>query len=37
MSTKKSHKEQERKRKQQLEARANIDAFRTQLEMKMRE
>lgn len=36
MSTKKSHKEQERKRKQQLEARANIDAFRTQLEMKIR-
>ena len=35
MSTKKSHKEQERKRKQQLEARANIDAFRTQLEMKI--
>ena len=36
MSTKKSHKEQERKRKQQLEARANVDAFRTQLEMKIR-
>lgn len=36
MSTKKSRKEQERKRKQQLEARANIDAFRTQLEMKIR-
>ena len=36
MSNKKSHKEQERKRKQQLEARANIDAFRTQLEMKIR-
>ena len=37
MSTKKSHKEQERKRKQQLEARANIDAFRIQLEMKIRD
>ena len=36
MSTKKTHKQQERKRKEQLQARANIDAFRTQLEMKIR-
>jgi len=37
MSTKKTHKQQERKRKEQLQARANIDAFRTQLEMKIRD
>ena len=36
MSSKKSHKEHERKRREKLEARANIDAFRTQLEMKIR-
>ncbi len=36
MSSKKTRKEHERKRREKLEARANIDAFRTQLEMKIR-
>ena len=36
MSTKTSHKEHERKRREKLEACANIDAFCTQLEMKIR-
>lgn len=36
MSSKKTRKEHEKKRREKLEARANIDAFRTQLEMKIR-
>ena len=36
MSSKKTRKEHERKRREKLQARANIDAFRTQLELKIR-
>jgi len=36
MSSKKTRKEHEKKRREKLQARANIDAFRTQLEMKIR-
>ena len=36
MSSKKTRKEHEKKRREKLEARANIDAFRIQLEMKIR-
>ena len=37
MSTKKSHREQERKRKEQLKARVEIDSFRYQIESKIRQ
>ena len=37
MSTKKSRKEQERKRKEQLKSRADIDTFRFQIEYKIRQ
>ena len=37
MTTKKSHKEQERKRKEQLKRRADIDTFRFQIEYKIRQ
>lgn len=37
MSNKKTHKAQERKRKEQLKARADIDTFRFQIEYKIRE
>ena len=37
MSNKKSHKEQERKRKEQLKSRADIDTFRFQIEYKIRQ
>jgi len=37
MSNKKSHREQERKRKEQLKSRADIDTFRFQIEYKIRE
>ena len=37
MSNKKSHREQERKRKEQLKSRADIDTFRFQIEYKIRQ